>query len=105
MGRIRRYLNAIPLWAELAIVAVLAFGLPIAGSIAAVLAGSSEGSISEAGLHALIIEEAFVLAVLSLFLFFRGWTPHRIGMNAGLVNTAIGLLMAFAISQVYGLAV
>jgi membrane protease YdiL (CAAX protease family) len=96
MERIRRYLNAIPAAVEFAIVAVMAFGLPILGTILILLSGDSTGSVSQSGLESLVIEESIILAALSLFLYARGWTLQRIGLNVRLLDTAIGLLLAVA---------
>jgi membrane protease YdiL (CAAX protease family) len=45
------------------------------------------------------------LAALASFLFFRGWTLQRIGLNARLLDTAIGLLLAVASALAANLAV
>lgn len=95
MARIRRWLNAIPAMVEFAIVFVLAFGPPIVAAAVSVITGDSEGSISEPGLLGLMIQEAAVLGLLLPFLYLRGWTLQRIGLNASLLDSAIGLLLAF----------
>jgi membrane protease YdiL (CAAX protease family) len=105
MERIRRYLNAIPPVVEFAIVVVLAFGLPILGTILIVSSGDSAGSISQPGLESLLIDESIILGVLALFLFLRGWTLQRIGLNPSLFDSAVGLLLVVAAVLITDLAV
>lgn len=83
-------------WGELLVVVTIAFGLPIYWSFSAVLAPTIEASFSEAGLWGMVFYELLVLALLVPVLWFRGWTPHALGLQwqGRDVRPALGLLIA-----------
>jgi len=83
-------------WGELLVVVATAFGLPIYWSLSAVLAPTAEPSFSAEGLWGLAFYELLVLALLVPVLWFRGWTPHVLGLQwqGRDIRPAIGLLVA-----------
>jgi len=80
----------------LLVVVTTAFGLPIYWSLSAVLAPVAEPSFSAEGLWGLAFYELLVLALLVPVLWFRGWTPHVLGLQwqGRDIRPAIGLLIA-----------
>jgi len=83
-------------WGELLVVVTTAFGLPIYWSLSAVLAPTAEPSFSAEGLWGLAFYELLVVTLLVPVLWFRGWTPHVLGLQwqGRDIRPAIGLLVA-----------
>ena len=78
------------------VVVATAFGLPIYWSLSDVLAPAVVPSFSEAGLWGTVFYELLVLALLVPVLWFRGWTPHALGLQwqGHDIRPAIVLLVA-----------
>jgi membrane protease YdiL (CAAX protease family) len=90
----RKWIAALPPRAEFAIVVLLAFGLFIASSFASLLLPAARAAYHTNGtLVGLLVYEAALLALLSLFLHARGWSVGKIGLALTLKNTGIGVLI------------
>ncbi len=82
--------------AELIIVLLVAFGVTIPRSVAALLAPDTLPSqasppITEAALHRLIGYEVVVLVALTVFLRARGWTRAGLGIRPSIRDSMVGL--------------
>jgi membrane protease YdiL (CAAX protease family) len=101
LDRLRDILSRWPTWAEVLIVAVGAFGLPILGAIR-YLSGSVPGAaITELRLRSLLIHEPIVLVLVGGFLYLRGWTPQRLTLPPRSIDALIGLGLALGIYAAY----
>lgn len=92
----RRYLQALSVRTEFALVIVGAFGLLIAASLVAVIKPAARAPMSDAYLASVLGYELMVMAVLLPFLRVRGWSFKRIGLRVTAVDTLIGFALALA---------
>ena len=93
----RIWIAALPPGAEFAIVVLVAFGPFIASSFASLLIPAARAPHhTNATLLALVVYEAVLLALLSFFLYARGWSLQRIGLLPTVKDTGIGVLLFIA---------
>jgi membrane protease YdiL (CAAX protease family) len=81
---------------ELLIVLLVAFGITVPGSLAALLVPESlthraSPPITNASLEGVVLYELVVLALLALFLQARGWTRDRLGIKPSVRDSLLGL--------------
>lgn len=93
----RQFLRAVSPTAELVIVILVAFGLPIVASFVAVFSLGLQLGLSDGNLEALLIYELATLTALSIFLRMRGWTLRSIGLEAHPRDILVGLALAVAV--------
>jgi membrane protease YdiL (CAAX protease family) len=98
----RRYLEALPLAAEFAIVILGAFGLFFLTAFIALVTKSGAGDAGSTGwytaghLIGVIGYELPVGAALFAFLRLRGWSLKRLGIHFSAVETLVGFGLAFS---------
>jgi membrane protease YdiL (CAAX protease family) len=86
---------------EFIIVVVAAFGVPLVVNFYIVLfVHYTVPVITEAGLHALLIDEPIILLGLAAFLYARDWTLETVGLLPSLKETLLGVGLAFVIAFV-----
>jgi membrane protease YdiL (CAAX protease family) len=90
-GKMRQFLQKLPLPVEFLLVVLGAFGLLILVSLLQMFRPIAPADVSDEGLKSLVRYEVLVLAVLLTFLHLRGWTVERIGIRITLRDTLIGL--------------
>lgn len=88
----RRFLQALPSRAELAIVVLGAFGYFLADEVWSAL-HPRDGHISETHLRWLLVYEPIVAAILLLFLHLRGWRPADLGLRPRWLDPVLGGLL------------
>jgi membrane protease YdiL (CAAX protease family) len=103
-----RLIRALPAWAELSIVILLAFGFFILRSVVSLfMTGRSAGTSED--LRFLIIYELAGLVLLLPFLHLRGWTLERLGLGLltyrdGLIAVGLAAVAFMAYAGVFTLA-
>jgi membrane protease YdiL (CAAX protease family) len=101
-GKMRQFLQKLPLPVEFLLVVLGAFGLLILVSLLQMFRPTAPADVSDEGLRSLIRYEVAVLAVLLTFLHLRGWTVERIGIRITLRDTLIGLAFVL-VAELIGL--
>jgi len=93
---VKEWLRNLSLSSEVTVVLLLAFGLSIPVSLAALFGGLPAPSIkiTDPALIATAIFELIILGTLAPFLALRGWTLQRLGITASLRDSLIGLALA-----------
>ncbi|HUO94322.1 MAG TPA: type II CAAX endopeptidase family protein [Rhizomicrobium sp.] len=93
-----RFLKSLPFALEFAIVAVLAFGPFTVRSLLVAsrfVASPYQGHAATGLLHTVLFE-IVILAILLPFLYVRGWTFAKIGLEPTFKDTGIGVLLFVA---------
>ena len=97
----RKYLQALPLGAEFAIVILGGFGFLFLGAFVTVLTKAGAGDAGSTGeytadhLIQVIVYELPVGAALLAFLHLRGWSLERLGVRFSAIETLVGFGLAF----------
>jgi len=82
---------------ETCVVVLLAFGLPVLGSLHALLASErSTPAITTPHLLRLLVSECAVGALIAYLLRVRGWAPKRLGLEFSRSDFAWGLFLVVA---------
>lgn len=100
-GRIRRFIKSLPQAVEFAIVVLVAFGPSVFTSIKIAVHQPAHAVHSAAGLPVLIFYEVALIAILSAFLWARGWSLEKIGLIPTFRDTGIGILLWVAAYAVW----
>ncbi|MBI1213920.1 MAG: CPBP family intramembrane metalloprotease [Alphaproteobacteria bacterium] len=85
----KRLIAAIPQQAEIAIVLICAFGLPLTYSVLIASGVVDAGTTTDARLVRLLIFELATLGLLGSLLWARGWTLERLGFGTPVLQDAI----------------
>jgi membrane protease YdiL (CAAX protease family) len=100
-------IRALPVWAEVTVVVVLAFGAFIYASfwdvIDIVRSGNTGAADTEAGVIELLAIEVIVMVVLGWFLRVRGWTVDALGLVPSLGDGPRRLALGIALRAVQGI--
>jgi membrane protease YdiL (CAAX protease family) len=94
---VRQWLRSLPLASEVTLVLLVAFGLSIPVSLAALFGGlpSEAGApITNQALLTLALYEFVILVVLTAFLRLRGWTLERLGLWPTVRDSLVGCALA-----------
>ena len=93
----RQWLRSLPLASEVTLVLLVAFGLSIPVSLAALFGGlpsEATAPITNQALLTLALYEFVILIVLAAFLRLRGWTLERLGLWPSVRDSLVGCALA-----------
>jgi membrane protease YdiL (CAAX protease family) len=94
---VRQWLRSLPLASEVTLVLLVAFGLSIPVSLAALFGGlpnEATAPITNQALLTLALYEFVILIVLAAFLRLRGWTLERLGLWPSVRDSLLGCALA-----------
>jgi membrane protease YdiL (CAAX protease family) len=103
---VRQWLRSLPLASEVTLVLLIAFGLSIPVSLAALFGGlpsEATPTITNQALLTVALYEFVILIVLAAFLRLRGWTLERLGLWPSVRDSLVGCALAAVAYLTYAL--
>ena len=101
MGPIRRWISELSPRTEFVFVVVGAFGYFSLGSLLAALFPGPTPPITQAHLTFLLVFESITLIVLGGFLYLRGWSTRKVGLEVTARDCLVGIGLALAAYVAY----